>query len=311
MSYALLFPGQGSQSVGMLGPLAARFTQVRATFDEASGVIGYDLWRLAAEGPPEALQEAEKVQPALVAADVAVWRAWKSLGTPAPKAAAGHSLGEYAALVSAGVMDFADALRLVALRGRLMKEAAGEKGGGMAAILGLPDDAALARMCAAAPAGEMCEAANLNAPGQVVVAASRPALAWLRDNAAQFGARKVVELAMSVPSHCSVMKPAARALGERLATIELHVARFPVLHNIDTLPRTTAAEVREALSAQLHHPVRWAETITRLVADGVDVFLECGPGRVLSGLQRRNARSAQSYALEDPEQMQKAAAAVG
>lgn len=310
MSYALLFPGQGSQSVGMLGPLSAEFPQVRSTFEEASGAVGYDLWQLAEEGPPEALQEAEKVQPALVAADVAVWRAWQSLGTPAPKAAAGHSLGEYAALVCAGVMGFADALQLVALRGRLMKEAAGEKGGGMAAILGMPDDA-VDRLCAAAPAGEMCEAANLNAPGQVVIAASRPALAWLKDNAAQFGARRVVELAMSVPSHCSIMKPAARALGERLATIPLHAASFPVLHNVDTLPRTAATEVREALSSQLYHPVRWAETIARLVADGVDAFLECGPGRVLSGLQRRNARSAQSYALEDPEQLRKAAAALG
>ncbi|HEU0195842.1 MAG TPA: ACP S-malonyltransferase [Nevskiaceae bacterium] len=309
MKYALLFPGQGSQSVGMLAALGTAFPQVAATLDEASSVVGWDVRALVERGPAQALQQADKVQPALVAADIAVWRIWQAQGVPRPTAVAGHSLGEYAALVCAGALDFADALRLVELRGRYMQEAAGSKGGGMAAILGLDDDA-IAKLCAAGPAGEMLEPANFNAPGQVVIAASTPALAWLREHGKDYGARKVVELAMSVPSHCSLMKPAAERLGERLAEVELRSPSIPVLHNLDCQPHAAANDIRAALGAQLHHPVRWSATVAALLAQGINCFAECGPGRVLSGLNKRNARAAKTFSLEDPAQLHAALEAV-
>lgn len=309
MSYALLFPGQGSQSVGMLGALGTEFPQVAQTFDAASAAVGWDVRALIEHGPEEELKRADKVQPALVAADIAVWRVWQALGLPAPAALAGHSLGEYAALVCADALAFADAVRLVEQRGRFMAEAAGREGGGMAAILGI-SDADLDKLCAAAPAGEMLEPANLNAPGQVVVAASTPALAWLHEHGREFGARKIVELAMSVPSHCSIMRPAARKLAAELAKVEFRPPAIPVHHNVDTRPRTDAGAIRTALAEQLYHPVRWSQTVAGLVGQGIDILLECGPGRVLGGLNRRIARDARGFALEEPEQLRAAADAV-
>ncbi|TAM09682.1 MAG: [acyl-carrier-protein] S-malonyltransferase [Nevskiaceae bacterium] len=305
----MLFPGQGSQSVGMLDALGAEFPQVAQTFDEASVAVGWDVRALVEHGPEEALKRADQVQPALVAADVAVWRVWQALGLPAPAAMAGHSLGEYAALVCAGALDFADAVRLVEQRGRFMAEAAGSKGGGMAAIIGMADED-LGKLCAAAPAGEMLEPANLNAPGQIVVAASTPALAWLHEHGKEFGARKVVELAMSVPSHCSIMKPAAQKLAAELAKVVFKAPIVPVHHNVDTQPRTDASEIRRALAEQLFNPVRWSQTVAGLVGQGIDTLLECGPARVLGGLNRRIARDAKSYSLEEPEQLRAAADAV-
>lgn len=305
----MLFPGQGSQSVGMLAGLSKAFPQVGQTLDEAAVVLGFDLRKLVENGPEDELGRAEVVQPAILAADVAVWRAWRSLDVPAPTALAGHSLGEYAALVCAGALAFGDALKLVELRGRLMKEAAGAKGGGMAAVLGLADEA-VAQVCAASPAGEMLEPANLNAPGQVVMAGSTAALDWLLANGKDYGARKVVKLPMPVPSHCSVMKPAAAQLAERLATIDVQTPAVRVLHNVDTRARNDTNAIREALTGQLYSPVRWAETIAALVAAGVDTLLECGPGRVLGGLNKRNARGLASFSLEDAEQLRAAAQAV-
>lgn len=305
MKYALLFPGQGSQSVGMLQALAEQYPQIRPTFEEASGVLGWDLAALIAQGPEADLNRTERTQPALLAAGVAIWNAWQAADLPDPTVVAGHSLGEYTALVCTGALAFADALKLVELRGRLMQQASEGRQAGMAAILGL-DEAAVEKLCAAYSGDGMLEPANFNAPGQVVVAADAAALAWLQDNGKAHGARKVVPLAMSVPSHCSVMRPAAQQLGERLQQIEFRAPRLPVLHNLDAKTRDDAAAIRLALTEQLYRPVRWVQTIQSMQSQGVQGYFECGPGKVLGGLNKRMAEGAITLSLEDPAQMQQA-----
>lgn len=296
MKYAMLFPGQGSQAVGMLSGLDA--PEIAGTFAEAGKVLGWDVQALVAQGPAEELNRTERTQPALLAASVAVWRVWQKQGLPAPSALAGHSLGEYSALVAAGSLDFADALKLVELRGQLMQAAVPQGTGGMVAVIGLDDDK-VEEVCKSYTGGEVLEPVNYNAPGQVVVAGQTAALEWLAANGKSLGARMVMKLPVSVPSHCSLMKEAAEKLAERLAQTKIHQPAIPVLHNLDAEARTDADAIRQALKEQLYRPVRWTRTIQNLQAQGMSQFFECGPGKVLCGLGKRISTEIKNGALED------------
>lgn len=297
MKYALLFPGQGSQSVGMLAAHTA--PQVAATFAEASQVLGWDLAGLIANGPAEELNKTDRTQPALLAAGIALWRVWQAQGLPQPAALAGHSLGEYTALVAAGSLDFADALKLVELRGQLMQAAVPPGTGGMAAVIGLDDDKVEA-LCKAYPGSEVLEPVNYNTPGQVVVAGQTAAIDWVLANGKSQGARLVTKLAVSVPSHCSLMKGAAEKLAQKLAATTVNKPAIPVLHNLDATARIEPDAIREALKQQLFRPVRWTQTIEKLHADGIATFCECGPGKVLAGLNKRIVKDARCVSAEDP-----------
>lgn len=309
MKYAMLFPGQGSQSVGMLTALAAAEPVVDETFREAAGILGYDLLQLVRQGPEAELNRTQRTQPALLAAAVAVWRIWRTGGGPAPALLAGHSLGEYSALVAAQAIGFHDALKLVELRGELMQNAVPAGEGAMAAIIGL-DDAAVEKVCAQFPGPGALEPANFNAPGQVVVAGSKSGLDWLIEHAKDLGVRKLVPLQMSVPSHCSLMREAARQLGERLLQIEVRSPVLPVLHNVDGKPRSEPAQIREALVGQLYSPVRWSQSISAMARDGVAAYFECGPGKVLTNLNKRILSAGNYLALEEPEGLHKARASL-
>ena len=298
MSLAFVFPGQGSQSVGMYADLAANHPEVRATFDEASTELGHDLWQVVANGPEEELNKTHVTQPAMLAAGVAAWRAWLAQGGKKPAVMAGHSLGEYTALVCAGALEFADAVRLVAERGRFMQEAVPAGAGAMAAILGL-DDTQVVEVCAQAAQGDVVSAVNFNSPGQVVVAGSAAAVQRAVDLAKGAGAKRAVLLPVSVPSHCSLMKPAADRLAERLASIDVKAPSIPVLNNVDVTAADDPAAIRDALVRQLYSPVRWVETIRRMHADGVDRLVECGPGKVLVGLNKRIEKDMAASAIVD------------
>jgi [acyl-carrier-protein] S-malonyltransferase len=307
MKYAVLFPGQGSQSVGMLAALAGAHPVIEQTFTEASGVLGWDVGKLIRSGPEAELNRTERTQPALLAAGIAVWRVWQEGAAPPPVAMAGHSLGEYTALVAAGSLPFADALKIVELRGQLMQEAAPPGTGGMTAVVGL-DDAGVEKLCATYAGthqNEMLEPANYNAPGQVVVAGTTAALKWLDSHAKEHGAKMLVRLPVSVPSHCSLMKMAALKLSGRLTQIAFHNPVIPVLHNLDAGQHTQPVALRGALREQLYKPVRWVQTIQALAGQGVTLFLECGPGKVLSGLNKRIGKYS-SIALEDHAAVQEA-----
>ena len=299
LSYALLFPGQGSQAVGMLQALGQSHPEVLQTFDEASAVLGVDLATMVREGPKEELDRTENTQPALVAAGIAVHRVWLKQGARAPVAVAGHSLGEYTALVAAGSLAFADALRLVRLRGQLMQAAVPEGRGGMVAVIGL-DDAAVAALCAKDPGPELLAPANYNSTGQVVVAGETPALDWLVANGKANGARMVMRVGMSVPSHCRLLEGAAAELAKALEKVEFASPKIPVFHNLDAAVHREPAAIRAALAAQLHQPVQWTRTIQALAGEGVTHWLECGPGKVLTGLVKRSVEGATLVALEDP-----------
>ncbi|MES2683948.1 MAG: ACP S-malonyltransferase [Pseudomonadota bacterium] len=309
MSYVLLFPGQGSQTVGMLKALGDAHAEVAHTFEEASTALGYDLAALVREGPKEMLDRTENTQPALLAASIAVWRVWCSQGAPPPVALAGHSLGEYSALVAAGSIAFADALKLVRLRGQLMQAAVPEGQGGMAAVIGL-DDSAVAALCKAYPGEELIAPANFNSPGQVVVAGETPAIEWLLANGKAQGARMVMRVGMSVPSHCSLLAGAAQQLASALRDVAVSAPNIPVLHNLDAAARSAPDEIRAALAAQLHQPVQWTRTINALAAQGVTHWLECGPGKVLTGLVKRSVEGAVMAALEDPVALAASAASM-
>jgi [acyl-carrier-protein] S-malonyltransferase len=297
---AFLFPGQGSQSVGMMAGFAAADGVVRETFAEASGALGYDLWDVTQNGPDARLNQTEVTQPALLASSIATWRHWQTAGGADPDFLAGHSLGEYSALVAAGVIDFADAVRLVAERGRLMQAATPPGVGSMAAILGL-ENAALEAVCERAAQGQVVACANYNSPGQIVIAGHREAVERACEMAVEAGARRALPLAVSVPSHCALMRPAAAALDAVMAGLQFDAARIPVVHNVDVAIRAEADEIRAALSRQLWQPVRWSAIIERLVGEGVERFVECGPGKVLSGLNKRIARAVNSIALDSSQ----------
>jgi [acyl-carrier-protein] S-malonyltransferase len=303
MTYAMLFPGQGSQTVGMLSGLDV--PAVAATFDEASSVLGWDVRKLVQAGPAEELNRTERTQPALLAASIAVWRVWKAQAKSMPKALAGHSLGEYSALVAADVLEFAEALKIVELRGQLMQAAVPTGTGGMVAVIGL-DDEKVSALCRTYPGDEVLEPVNYNAPGQVVVAGQTAALEWLAANGKANGARMVMKLPVSVPSHCSLMRQAANQLAERLAQVTFHLPVIPVLHNLDALTRTEPDGIRQALKEQLYRPVRWTQTIQNLNTQGISVFLECGPGKVLCGLGKRISGDSRNLPLEDSAALQMA-----
>ncbi len=283
---AFLFPGQGSQAVGMLGALGQQYAGVRQIFEEASEALGYDLWQVSQEGPEQRLNQTEITQPALLAADVACYRVWRAAGGAAPAWMAGHSLGEYAALVCAGAITLRDGAALVARRGKLMQEAVPEGQGAMAAILGL-DDAAVERLCADQAQGEVLSAVNYNAPGQVVIAGTKAAVDRAMAAARGAGAKRALPLAVSAPSHCALMKGAAEKLSAHLERITIRTPSIPVVHNCSVTSETDPEKIRLALVKQLYSPVRWAETITFLAGRGVQGFLECGPGKVLCGLNKR------------------------
>jgi [acyl-carrier-protein] S-malonyltransferase len=310
MKFAMVFPGQGSQSVGMLRELAAAYPVVLETFATASRVLGYDLWALVQQGPEEQLNQTERTQPAMLAAGVAVWRAWRQAGGAEPAMMAGHSLGEYTALVCAESLAFEDAVALVAERGRLMQQAVPAGQGAMAAILGLADEQ-VALACAQGAEGQVVAPANFNSPGQVVVAGQAGAVARVVDRARALGAKRAVLLPVSVPSHCELMRGAAQRLAERLTPVGFCVPRVGVLHNIDAATRADAGAIREALAAQLHRPVRWVDCVRRMAAEGVEALVEAGPGKVLAGLTRRIASDLQALPVADPVGLEAARAQVG
>ena len=310
MSYAFVFPGQGSQSVGMLADLAGAHDDVRDTFTEASDALGYDLWKLVQEGPEESLNSTERTQPALLAAGVAVWRVLVENGVKRPEVMAGHSLGEYSALVCAGSLDFADAIRLVEFRGQAMQAAVPAGTGAMAAILGLADDDVRA-VCEESADGEVVSAVNYNAPGQVVIAGNREAVARAIEAAKGRGAKRAIELPVSVPSHCSLMQPAAEKMAERLQDTRIKAPTIPVIHNVDVQTHDDPEQIRAALVAQLHSPVRWVETIETMSDDGILSVAECGPGKVLAGLNRRIDKSMNVYPVFDVASLEKALEELG
>lgn len=298
---ALIFPGQGSQSVGMLSALAERYPEIRETFEEASSAVDRDLWALASSGPEEELNQTRWTQPVVLAGDIAIWRVLRSNGMPDPIGAAGHSLGEYAALVSSGAMAFDDAVRIVHLRGELMQQAVAEGEGAMAAILGLAE-AEIERICAeSAQDGRTVVAANYNAPGQLVIAGHRDAVEAAAGACREAGAKRALLLPVSVPSHSPLMAPAADPLMEALEAVEFGSPSWTVLHNSDCRPRSDAAGIRRALVDQLTRPVRWTDTLEALASRGANRYLECGPGKVLTGLGKRFDRSADWIALDDPD----------
>lgn len=282
---ALVFPGQGSQTVGMLAELAAAFPTVKNTFAEASEVLSYDLWELTQNGPEEKLTQTEFAQPALLAAGVAVWRVWLEQGGLKPIVMAGHSLGEYTALTCAGVFAFKDAISLVADRGRFMQSAFQGKSA-MLAIVGL-DEQTVQEICNEAAQNQVLVPANYNSLGQIVLAGELEAAERAVILAKNKGARIAKVLPVSVPSHCALMRPAATQLEQRLASITMHPAQIPVIHNVDVVSHESIDQIRDALVRQLYSPVRWVETVQYMVKNSVTAIYECGPGKVLTGLNRR------------------------
>ena len=297
--FAMVFPGQGSQTVGMLAELAGDYPIVQETFKQASEVLGYDLWQLVQEGPSEELNKTWQTQPALLTASVAVYRVWQQK-YPAlkPEVMAGHSLGEYSALVCAGVLDFQDAVKLVELRGKLMQQAVPEGTGAMYAIIGLDNDAII-NACKQAEQGEVVSAVNFNSPGQVVIAGAKAAVERAAALCKEAGAKRALPLAVSVPSHCALMKPAADQLSVSLESITLKAPVVAVLNNVDVKAETDAVAIRNALVRQLYSPVRWTETVEKMAQNGVEVLVEVGPGKVLNGLTKRIVDSLQAVSVND------------
>jgi [acyl-carrier-protein] S-malonyltransferase len=287
----------------MLGALADAHGEVRETFQEASDRLDYDLWSLAQNGPEELLNTTTHTQPAMLAAGVAVWRVWRAVGGRLPSAMAGHSLGEYSSLVCSGSLRFADAVALVAERGRLMQSAVPEGQGAMAAVLGLDDEAVVA-LCAEAAQGGVVEAVNFNSPGQVVIAGAADAVERAIERAQQTGAKRALRLAVSVPSHCALMRPAAEALRRRLDEIPLTAPEIPVVHNADVAEHADPEAIREVLARQLFSPVRWVETVRRLRDSGAKAVLELGPGRVLAGLNKRIDKGMKTLCVHDPASLE-------
>lgn len=307
---AFVFPGQGSQSVGMSASLAAQNPVAADIFHQASDVLGYDLLKLVNEGPEEALNSTEKTQPALLTAGYAVWQVWQEMGGPGPALMAGHSLGEYTALVCSGAMHFTDAVSLVADRGRFMQNAVPEGTGAMAAILGLADDAVGSVCEKVSTETEIVSAANFNSTGQVVIAGHTAAVKRAVEEAGAAGARRSVLLPVSVPSHCRLMQPAAEQLASRLADIPVQTGTIPVIHNVDASIKTAGEDIKRALVEQLSRPVRWVETVMEMAHHGASSIVECGPGKVLCGLIKRIDRSIDTFPVYDPETIESALAAL-
>jgi [acyl-carrier-protein] S-malonyltransferase len=299
-SLAFVFPGQGSQSLGMLAELGAQQYVIIDTFAEASAALGYDLWALTQQGPEEQLNQTDKTQPAILAASVALWRLWQAEGGPRPAFVAGHSLGEYSALVAAGSLPFAGAVKLVELRGQLMQQAVPAGQGGMAAILGLEDADVLAA-CAEAAQGEVVSAVNFNAPGQVVIAGSAAAVERAIEACKAKGAKRAMALPVSVPSHCDLMRPAAERFAASVEAIAWQAPQIPLVQNVSAAVVADLDTLKRDLLAQLYSPVRWVESMVALGDRGVTSLVECGPGKVLSGLNKRCVKGVSTYNLDTPE----------
>ena len=310
MSLAFVFPGQGSQSLGMLSALAGSSPVVKSVFAQASEVLGYDLWQRCQEGPEDALNQTECTQPAMLAAGVATYRLWRDRGGPVPALMAGHSLGDFSARVAAGCLDFKDAVDLVKFRAQAMQAAVPPGEGGMAAILGLEDTDVVAA-CAEAAQGDVVEAVNFNAPGQVVIAGSASAVARAIQAANALGAKRAMALPISVPAHSSLMAPAATRLRERLAGVAVQSIEGIDVYGVDVRIQRTPDEIRAALVKQLHTPVYWASTVRTMIGAGATIIVECGPGKVLTALNRRidKNRDLKMLALEDPASLDAALAA--
>jgi len=297
-SKVFVFPGQGSQQVGMLSELAADNSIIQETFAQASQVLGYDLWALVQEGPSEDLNQTDRTQPALLCASVALWRLWLQKGGESPVVMAGHSLGEYSALVCAGAIDFAQAIDLVRLRGEYMQEAVPAGTGAMAAILGLADDQVEQACVVAAQGGGVVAAVNYNCPGQVVIAGEKDAVARGMVAAKELGAKRAIEL-VSVPSHCELMRPAAERLAEKLATLNVQMPEIAVIQNVSAAVPESVEQIKENLIAQLYSPVLWTASMQAVVAQGVEAAIECGAGKVLSGLNKKIHKPLQVASLAD------------
>lgn len=297
--FAMVFPGQGSQSVGMLAELAAQYPIVEETFKQASEVLDYDLWALVQQGPAEELNKTWQTQPALLAASVAIFRVWQQQYPDLqPTVMAGHSLGEYSALVCAGVIDFQDAIKLVQLRGKLMQQAVPEGTGAMYAIIGLDNEKIIAA-CQQAAEGEVVSAVNFNSPGQVVIAGNKAAVERAAALCKEAGAKRALPLAVSVPSHCALMKPAADQLAVALESISFKQPQVAVINNVDVKAENDPDAIRHELVRQLYNPVRWTETVEKMDQQGIELTFEIGPNKVLTGLNKRISANIQSYAVND------------
>ncbi len=309
MKIAFVFPGQGSQSVGMMREFYQSSEAVKDTFDEASESLGFDLWSLISSGPEPDLNQTDNTQPAMLVSGVACWRVWNEAGGTSAEIMAGHSLGEYTALCCAGALEFTQAVKLVAERGRLMQSAVPSDAGAMAAILGL-EDAAVRRICADVAEDQIAQAVNYNAPGQVVIAGNAEAIDRAIIRAKEIGARRALKLAVSVPSHCNLMKSAAKSLGDYMKSVLFSKPLIPVLHNVSASSCATASEINQVLIKQLYCPVLWADTVKAIVDSGITHIIEMGPGRVLAGLNKRIDRSLNSLAVYDPASLEKVLAEV-
>ncbi|AJQ95319.1 ACP S-malonyltransferase [Gynuella sunshinyii] len=295
---AFVFPGQGSQHVGMLAQLAESESLIHSTYDEASTVLGYDLWQLVQSGPEELLNQTDKTQPSLLVASVALWRIWQAKHGTAPLFMSGHSLGEYSALVCAGALSFADAVSLVELRGQFMQSAVPVGAGAMAAIIGL-DDSVILDACAEASEGLVVEAVNFNSPGQVVIAGQKEAVDRAMQICKDRGAKRALPLSVSAPSHCQLMKPAAEQLAGKLESISISVPEIPVVQNVCAAVESDPEKIKANLVEQLFKPVLWVDCVTYMVSQGVEATIECGPGKVLSGLNKRIHKPLQTLAIND------------
>ena len=301
---AFVFPGQGSQAVGMMQPFADS-PVVRAVFSEASAALGEDLWKLVAEGPADALNSTVNTQPVMLTAGYAVYRAWLEAGGPAPSIVAGHSLGEYTALVAAGVLSFADAVPLVRFRAQAMQDAVPLGAGAMAAVLGLDDDA-VRKACSDAAGGDVVEAVNFNAPSQVVIAGHKTAVERAADAAKDAGAKRAVMLPVSAPFHSSLLQPAARRLADYMASLSFKTPQIDLVNNVDVAIVDDPAGIKDALARQACNPVRWVEVIRAIAGRGITSIAECGPGKVLTALTRRIEPTLRGYALTDPDSLEQA-----
>ena len=301
-SIGFVFPGQGSQTIGMLAELAVAYPQVNQTFEQASEIFGEDLWAISQQGPEQRLNDTRITQPVMLAAGVAVWRVWNTLTSFQPVLMAGHSLGEYTALVCSGKLDFGEAVKLVSERAQQMQIAVPVGEGAMAAILGL-DNAAVEQACQLAAQQGIVEPVNYNAPGQVVIAGSKAAVESALEQAKQLGAKRAVLLPVSVPSHCSLMRPAADALASMLDSMELKETAIPVVQNTDGLAHDNLDQVRANLQQQLYKPVLWVDCINKMHSQGVTQFVECGPGKVLSGLIKRIVKGVDVISVNSPDSL--------
>ena len=300
MSFSIIFPGQGSQAVGMMSKLAEQHSLVKELFVEASDVLGVDLWAMTQDGPLEALSQTENTQPALLTAGVAAWRGWQSLGGQNPSMMAGHSLGEYTALVCAGALSFSEGVALVRDRGRYMQQAVPASQGAMAAIIGLEDQVVI-DVCAKTADGDVLQAVNFNAPGQVVIAGSAAAIERATVTMKEAGAKRALPLPVSIPAHSRLMTPASERLAERIAGMSVSLPTIPVLHNCNVKVAESAEQVAQNLVTQLDSPVRWVETVNAMHTQGVDRFIESGPGKVLGGMVKRIVKGVDVACIDNPD----------